>query len=319
MPRVIAFRRFVLFLGALSLGACAGDTERAGSGAAGVGGAPSGGGSGGAASSAGAAGGVGGAGAGGTAGVGEGGSGGEAPPREPCVTAPAARYPSGSVLTVAVRPQLQGRPLVLGEETAALPEGRVLLLTALRFYLSGLTLVDDTGQDVPVDVVDAAGKLVPYGVQLVDLEAPASATLRLRAPAGRYRALRAALGLPVGCNVISPVDAVYPLNAAAGMTWLWALGYIHLRIEGKQKAGASATAWSPVSAHAGALPPNTPPPIFASPLDFELPAGGTAGTLTFTLDSVMALVKGPDDFATGQAVMDSIRANPEGLARFTRP
>ena len=88
------------------------------------------------------------------------------------------------------------------------------------------------------ELVDAAGKPLPYGLALVDLDKPDSLTLRLRAPAGEYDRLSLSIGVYPACNSgPQPAALVYPLNAGGGMTWTWTLGYIFVFMEGNKGGG----------------------------------------------------------------------------------
>ncbi len=134
-------------------------------------------------------------------------------------------------LTFSLKLELNGKPLIYGENNA-LAGGGTLLLSNLRFYISEVNLVDASNQRVPVDLVDSGGQhRKPYNVHFVNAEAPESLGLRVRAPVGTYSGVEFLLGLTDGCNnTFSPLDA--PLDEASQLKWPHTFGYLFLRYEG---------------------------------------------------------------------------------------
>lgn len=143
---------------------------------------------------------------------------------------PSAATSSG-VVELDARPFLGDRPLLFGEEHQ-LPEGGTVTPLNLRFYVSTVAVIRADGTVVPVDLLTAGGGLAPYGVHLFNAEDPSTFTLRLRAPAGEYRAFTFLLGLDVPCNLRSFGNSNPPLSADSQMTWPM-FGYLFLRYEGR--------------------------------------------------------------------------------------
>ena len=187
-----------------------------------------------------------------------------APPPEPideprfadaCPAAPAARHASAPVAVLQMRPQLADRPIELG--TSVDVGGRRLRLSTLRMFISHVVLRRVGKPPVLAELVDDAGKVKPHGVHLVDLDDPASLTVRVRAPAGTYDEITWRVGLPPACNLGNPAAAVAPLNADGGMTWIWNFGYIWLKIEGTEQPNTGEAI--ALAAHGGSIPPTNPP------------------------------------------------------------
>ena len=154
---------------------------------------------------------------------------------------------------------------------------------------------------MPADLVDGAGKLLPYGLALVDLDKPDSLTLRLRAPAGEYDRLSLSIGVYPACNAgPQPAALVYPLNAGGGMTWTWTLGYIYVFMEGNKGAGTPA----PFAAHGGMFPPSAG----ADPAggDGRLRAPGAGPVLEARLDQLIDVVDGQNDIEGGMKLIERL-------------
>ncbi|MEO6601705.1 MAG: MbnP family protein [Polyangiaceae bacterium] len=212
----------------LILGCASTDPGRLGAGAAGGGGSggnPSGG-----ASATGAN--------GGSAGAPTGGAGGAS--LDACPEVLTARRSSGATLTVPLRLTLQGKPLLFGQENT-LSDGGVLVPLNVRFYISEVQLLRNGAAPVPVDIVTAVGTPAPYGVYFFNAEEPASAPLRLLAPAGEYSGLSFLVGIKLACNQKAPESAADPLSAASQMTWPHT-GYLFLRYEARSNGATGDSA-----------------------------------------------------------------------------
>jgi hypothetical protein len=120
-------------------------------------------------------------------------------------------------------------------DVAAAADGRELRVSLFKFFLTEPVLVDAAGRETKGQVVDAEGKPLPYGVQLVDMEEP-SPHFRIAASDGIYSRLRFGVGVPPGCNAPSNSDHVYPLNPDSEMYWGWAARFMFIRIEGSSRA-----------------------------------------------------------------------------------
>jgi hypothetical protein len=171
------------------------------------------------------------------------------PPPATCEVNPAARHPAAPVHTFTVKPTFGAKAVELGEPTFS--GAKVVTVTQLRFFVTQPVFLRAGADPMPAELVDAAGKPLPYGLALVDLEKPDSLTLRLRAPAGDFDRLSLSIGVYPACNTAAPAALVYPLNPSGGMSWIWTLGYIFVYLEGGKGAGVP-TAFA---AHAGIYPP----------------------------------------------------------------
>ncbi len=182
-----------------------------------------------------ATGGTGGAGtaAGGTSGDATGGGG--VTSAAACPEAPALHQPIGTLVELGFAPRLAGKPLELAQPNA-LAEGTVTPSNA-RFYVSELSLLKDDGSSLPVDLVSADGKAEAYGIHLVNLEEPASLTIRTLAPAGNYTGATFTWGINDACNASSGLRP--PLSFDSQMMWPHIAGFLFLRYEAQWLANAS--------------------------------------------------------------------------------
>jgi hypothetical protein len=121
--------------------------------------------------------------------------------------------------------------LTLGSPIAGLT-GLEYKLSAFELFLAEPALLDANGQEVKAQIVDPAGKPLPYAIQLFNADDPATQVLRLAAPSGAYSALRFGVGVPADCNAVSATGAVYPLNPDSEMFWAWGSQFLFIRIEG---------------------------------------------------------------------------------------
>lgn len=192
-----------------------------------------------------------------------------------CPESPAPRRSGGTVVEIAVQPILQGRLMTFGA-AHPLDGGGTLTLLNLRFYVSGVSLLATTGQQVDVDLVTAAGQPEPYGVHLVNAEDAASTTMRVLAPPGDYTALTFNFGLGDTCNLFDASQQHAPLSAASQMTWPHT-GYLFLRYEGRFGGSASAdggTSELPPSIHMGGFPGLVMAPVMHVNTQLAVPAQG---------------------------------------------
>ena len=87
--------------------------------------------------------------------------------------------------TFTVKPTIGGQAVELGVPINV--GGSKVTLSQLRFFVTQPCWAARPRPRCGAELVDAAGKPLPYGLALVDLDKPDSLTLRLRAPAGRLR------------------------------------------------------------------------------------------------------------------------------------
>ncbi len=222
------------------------------------------------------------------------------PPPVSCEQQPAARHSDAPVHTVTVKPTFAGQAVELG---VPIDNGSArVTLSQLRFFVTQPVFSRTGGQPVSAELVDVAGKPLPYGLALVDLEKPDSLKLRLRAPAGEYDRLSLSIGVYPACNSgPQPAALVYPLNAGGGMTWTWTLGYIFVFMEGNKLAGTPA----PFAAHGGMFPPGAGAVPLAASGAVGRPAAVTV--LEARLDQLIEVVEGQNDIEGGMKLMERLR------------
>jgi hypothetical protein len=220
-----------------------------------------------------------------------------APPAT-CEASPAPRLPQEPVHIFTVKPTIGGQAVELGVPITV--GGSKVTLSQMRFFVTMPVLGRPAETAVYAELVDAAGKPLPYGLALVDLEKPESLTLRLRAPASDYNLLSLSIGVHPACNAGPlPAALVYPLNANGGMTWTWTLGYIFLFLEGNKNVGTPA----PFAAHGGVFPPNSGAIPLATYFD-----RGTTGprVLEARLDKLIEAAEGQSHIGGGTKVMERL-------------
>jgi len=111
-------------------------------------------------------------------------------------------------------------------------------LTKARFYVSEPALITASGERVRAELVGSQGERLKYGVALIDIDRPASMALKLRAPAGEYKAMALSIGVPGRCEsgeTLNHSDASAmqaPLDVDSDMYWSWNPGYVFLKFEG---------------------------------------------------------------------------------------
>ncbi|MEO8212826.1 MAG: MbnP family protein, partial [Myxococcales bacterium] len=207
-------------------------------------------------------------GAGPDSGVGDAGDGGGCPEN------PTPRLSTGTVMELVTEFDLEGKPLVIGEENP-LAAGGTLTPLNLRFYVSQVSLLRDDGTSVSADLVTAAGGPEKYGVHLVNAEDGDSLRLRVLAPAGNYSGIDFMLGITDPCNA-GPTSRQPPLSDSSQMTWPhpgFAFGYLFLRFESRM----SAQTMPPTDAGASAGDAGTP--MIASMIPPMIHMGGQVGRI----------------------------------------
>lgn len=217
-------------------------------------------------------------------------------------------------------PLLLDRPIVWAEETVIRP-------TKARLFVSEVTLVAESGSELAAELVDARGERHPYELTLLDLERPEALVLNLRAPAGRYRALRLAVGVPPNCasgEVLNHADAAAmqaPLDVDSDMYWSWNAGYVFLKFEGQV---LETTDWSGFFYHVGG-PDRLARLELPGPIELK-PEGGPSGTLIADFRRLLSSADsphGPDVLRTeerrvhGGPLADALADNIRG-SRFLR-
>src|SRR5882724_1868667 len=145
--------------------------------------------------------------------------------------APAAVAATGGV-ELPIQFVVNQAPMTIGAPAAG-RTGLEYKLSALKLFLAEPTLLDANGHELKAQI--AGAKPLPYGIQLVSADDPATETLRLSVPQGNYTALTFGVGVPAGCNAISSTDAVYPLNPDGEMFWSWGSQFLFIRIEGASR------------------------------------------------------------------------------------
>jgi uncharacterized repeat protein (TIGR04052 family) len=108
-----------------------------------------------------------------------------------------------------------------------------------RFFVHNIRLIDDKGNDVPVQL-DQDGQWQADNLALLDFEdgtGPCSNgttdihdTVTGQVPAGSYRGIRFIVGVPFDKNHRDPTTQPSPLNISQ-MFWVWNVGYKFVRID----------------------------------------------------------------------------------------
>ncbi len=164
-----------------------------------------------------------------------------------CPAAPTLSEESTSRTQVTVDLRFGMQALTFGEPNE-LAEAGTVMPTNLRFYLSQFEVL--RGEErVAATLLDGAGEPAPYGVQLVNAEAPESLTFALAAPPGDYDGLAFLFGLSTACNaLLGPAGP--PLDEASQLKWPHSLGFLFLRFEGQVSSDAAPAV--PALIHMGA-------------------------------------------------------------------
>ena len=165
-----------------------------------------------------------------------------------CYPTPVPRRSTGTVVELAVEPMFGDAPFVFGESNT-LPDGTQVVPLNFRFYVSGVELTTSSGGSVPVDIVDASGAPVTYGIHLYSGEDDASHAFRVLAPPGDYTGARFALGIGGDCDAGFPTGRLPPLDDSSQLSWPHGFGYLFLRYEGR--IDAAGTAQVPGAIHMG--------------------------------------------------------------------
>lgn len=100
--------------------------------------------------------------------------------------------------------------------------GEHLKFSLFQFYLSNIALINNNNEAVALkDVI------------LYDLSSPD--TLRLKVPAGEYKAVRFGLGLDAATNASDPATFAidHPLSVSQNTHWGWATKYKFVQLEGR--------------------------------------------------------------------------------------
>jgi uncharacterized repeat protein (TIGR04052 family) len=158
-------------------------------------------------------------------------------------------------VTVRFAAQINGQPFACGQSYANVGTTRSTVTPSdYRFYVSDVSLVDETGRAVPVTLAqDGVWQL--DNIALLDFENGSgpcrngttgmNTEVRGTIPAGRYVGLRFTLGVPFARNHGDPTVAASPLNLTA-MFWNWQGGYKFVKFDtassGLQAAPATAGA-----------------------------------------------------------------------------
>lgn len=166
-----------------------------------------------------------------------------------------------------------GKSFVYGENNPGANGGFVVPLN-VRFFISDVVLSRSGADPVPVDIVGADSKPVPYGIYFFNAEELESHTMRVLAPAGSYTGMTFVLGLTDACNRGNS-SRHDPLTDASQMYWGGPLGYLFLRYEGRNSL-AEQTSPPPVEIHMGGLPGSLFAPLMRVEGSLTVPEAGGA-------------------------------------------
>jgi hypothetical protein len=218
-------------------------------------------------------------------------------------------------LTYAGKPSEFGQPVALRVGT--------LTLTSLRFYLSELAFLRPNYQAVPVDLVGADGKPVPYGTHLATPEEAPGMTFQVLAPVGAYERLVFRFGLSPACDQMNPATSKPPLTFASQMDWPGPFGYLFLRY-GARLEGVPASENLPTTIHMGGFPGAIFAPRAAAVGKVQVGPGGGAIRLRVAIDELLAAARMPataegpiPPAGSGLVEGDAVRQNLDKVSIFS--
>ncbi len=130
--------------------------------------------------------------------------------------------PKVSVHAISFLPEMNGAPLILDAKSYAIPgTGDSLRISTLRFYISGILLLQDT----------ALVWAEQNSYHLIDAAEPERMKIMLPLPSGLlYNKVRFNLGIDSITNTRGAQGG--DLDAVRGMYWAWQSGYINIKLEG---------------------------------------------------------------------------------------
>ncbi|MEM9457401.1 MAG: MbnP family copper-binding protein [Myxococcota bacterium] len=131
--------------------------------------------------------------------------------------------------------------------------GSTIEFLDIRFFVSNVRLVDDGGEQVPLQM-DDDGEWQLGGSALLDFEdgsgscsenttSETNTTVRGTVPDGTYTGVRFDVGLPFEQNHLNADEADPPLNTTA-MFWNWAAGYKFVKIDIQNDNPAPDNRWN---------------------------------------------------------------------------
>ena len=136
--------------------------------------------------------------------------------------------PSQDLQTIQLRfvPMFGDQPLQLGQPHVNAADDTVQF-TTLKFYTSEFALVNTDGSETTME-----------GLALIDFDTPTLTTngyvaTEVKGPAGTYRGIKFALGVPFDENHRDVSTQSEPLGPNSGMYWGWNPGYIFSKVEGR--------------------------------------------------------------------------------------
>jgi hypothetical protein len=133
-----------------------------------------------------------------------------------------AQYTTNGKLSVHVQNVFNGAPLMLNDRAYGLTAGDSIFISAYKFYVSNIRLVNAEGKEVEE----------PESYHLVNEARSSSKTFDIDVPEGRYISMRFMIGVDSLHNVSgAQTDALDPVNA---MFWDWNTGYIMAKLEGRR-------------------------------------------------------------------------------------
>lgn len=174
--------------------------------------------------------------------------------RAACLTAcSAANGPLDAVVRFAA--VVGAEPFACGSKYASLgTEASSAEPTDLRFYVTGVSLIDEAGADVPL-ALTPDGAFQSADVVLLDFEDGTAAcdngtaqkndTIRGKVPFGKYKGVAFTVGVPEALNHTDVATAPTPLNLT-GLNWGWQLGRIFFASGVRAETGDAGAANSTV-------------------------------------------------------------------------
>lgn len=127
-------------------------------------------------------------------------------------------------LIIDVKPVFKGAPLVLNSASYTTSRGDTISVERLRFYLSGIVLKFENGQQFSEQ----------NSYHLIDAEDPASCHIILKdVPEGKITSMSFNIGVDSAMSVAGAMGG--DLDPVKGMYWAWNSGYINAKLEGLHK------------------------------------------------------------------------------------
>ncbi|MEM6628360.1 MAG: MbnP family protein [Bacteroidota bacterium] len=119
------------------------------------------------------------------------------------------------------------------------PKGREYFVSALKMYISDITLIDESGEETLLSEIELFDLTQPGALKV----AHGDGTFKqFEVPAKKYVGVRFGIGVPDSLNHEDPTvfSPEHPLSVFNSMHWNWAAGYRFVIMEGKIDSSVTA-------------------------------------------------------------------------------